>query len=161
MTGRDFRFDEALQSALAAIDVGPHCSCAEVTLKILADTLPLEDPAARFAAAGFGGGIGGSGGPCGAFAAGLIAMGIFVGERETPEGCIAETIESPAQTYYDAWLDNFGSIMCSDLSGFSNLRSQQDRDTFFSGGGPEKCTNNYIRFAAEQTMRLVALQLGG
>ncbi len=124
-------------------------------MEILADALRLDCPRARCAAAGFGGGIGGSGGPCGAFSAGLIAIGMFFGERLQPRGCIAEAVETVVQTYHDDWMEAFGSIMCSRLSGFPELRSDEARDAFFSSGGPETCTNRYIRSATEQTMRLL------
>ena len=82
-------------------------------------------------------------------------MGIFLGEREKPEGCIAETIEGVAQSYWDEWMGSNRSIMCSDLSGYPTLRSEEDRDAFFSGGGPEKCTEKYIKVATEMTLRLL------
>jgi uncharacterized membrane protein len=70
-----FDFDAILTEVLSAIDIGPHCSCAEITLAVLERSLPLSIPLARCAAAAFGGGVGGSGGPCGAFAAGGPRVG--------------------------------------------------------------------------------------
>lgn len=151
-----FDFDATLTEVLSAIDIGPHCSCAEITLAILERRLPLGGPLARCAAAAFGGGVGGSGGPCGAFAAGLVAMGLFIGERDKPAGCIAETVERPAQLYYDQWMAQFGSIRCPDLSGFPSLKTEEERDAFVAGGGPERCTGRYIKFAAQNTLRLLA-----
>jgi hypothetical protein len=87
-------------------------------------------------------------------------MSIFVAERDEPEGCIAETVERPAQLYYDQWVEQFGSIMCPDLSGFPSLRTDEEREAFFTGGGPERCTGRYIRFATENTMRVLTQDRG-
>jgi hypothetical protein len=157
----DFDFENALRKALDAIDIGPHCSCADITMEILRVNLPLRSPEARYAAAGFGGGVGGSGGPCGAFSAGLIAYAMAVGEREEPKGCIAELVEEGAQRYFDEWMGEFGSISCAQLSGYPSLRAEAVRDEFFNSGGVERCTDKYIRFAAQKILELVpSIELG-
>ncbi len=152
----DFDFERALKEALDVIDIGPHCSCADITMEILRVNLPLRWSTARYAAAGFGGGVGGSGGPCGAFSAGLIAYALAVGERDQPEGCIAELVEGGAQTYFDDWMARFASISCAQLSGYSSLRAEAVREEFFSSGGVERCTDNYIRFAVERILDLAS-----
>jgi hypothetical protein len=149
-----FDFERALKEALDTIDIGPHCSCADITMEILRVNLPLRWREARYAAAGFGGGVGGSGGPCGAFSAGLIAYSLAVGEREEPEGCIAELVEGGVQAYFDEWMARFASISCAQLSGYPDLRAEAVRDEFFNSGGVERCTGNYIRFAVEKILEL-------
>ena len=121
MSSPDFDFEEVLKRALERIDIGPHCSCADITMEVLRDHLDLRCPVVRHAASGFAGGVGGSGGPCGAFSAGLIALALAYAEKEQPEGCIAEPIEADVQAYWDAWIDTYGSIMCPDLSGYPSL----------------------------------------
>lgn len=154
MTGpRDFDFDQALADALRVIDIGPHCSCADITMELLRIHLPLPWSAARYAAAAFGGGVGGSGGPCGAFTAGLIALSLHAG-RDEPAGCVAEFVEEKAQRYYDAWVARQGSIMCADLTGYPSLRTNEAKDEFFAGGGVEKCTQERIRLAVETALQL-------
>ncbi len=150
---KHFDFDNALSDALPAIDIGPHCSCADITMELLRIHLPLRWGASRYAAAAFGGGVGGSGGPCGAFSAGLIALSLFAGQSEPP-GCIAELVEERAQEFYDAWVADQGSIMCCDLTGYPSMRTQEARDEFFAGGGVEECTQKRIRFAVETILAL-------
>jgi hypothetical protein len=152
----DFDFTSALKETLDAIDIGPHCSCADITMEILRVNLPLRWPTARYAAAGFGGGVGGSGGPCGAFSAGLIAYSLAVGERDEPEGCIAELVEGGAQAYFDEWVARFASISCAQLSGYPSLRAEAVRDEFFNSGGVQRCTDNYIRFAVEKVLEMAS-----
>jgi C_GCAxxG_C_C family probable redox protein len=156
MSDGSIDFDSALQEALDAIDIGPHCSCAEITMEILSAAIPLRTPALRCAAAGFGGGVAGNGSVCGAFAAGLIAFGMVVAERDKPQGCATELIEADVEAYYDQWMDAHHSIYCADLSGYPSLRDQQVKDEFFAGGGPERCTRSYIRFAVEKMLELIA-----
>lgn len=151
----EFVFDKALKEVLDVIDIGPHCSCADVTMELLRVNLPLPWPQARFAAAGFGGGVGGSAGPCGAFCAGIIALSLYAGRNE-PAGCVAEYVESAAQQFYDAWLLNHGSLMCADLTGYPSLRDKQVRDEFFSSGEADTCAQKRIRFAVEKVLELAA-----
>jgi C_GCAxxG_C_C family probable redox protein len=148
-----FDFDRALDDALADIDIGPHCSCADITMELLRVHLPLPWPASRYAGAGFGGGVGGSGGPCGAFCAGVIALSLYAG-REEPRGCVAESVETAAQRFHDDWLLDQGSLLCADLTGRPSLRSEEARDEFFSSGGVETCTQRRIRFAVERVLEL-------
>jgi len=151
----EFDFDKALKEVLGVIDVGPHCSCADITMELLRVNLPLPWPAARFAAAGFGGGIGGSGGPCGAFCAGIVALSLYAG-REEPPGCIAELVETAVRSFHDDWLIDQGSLLCADLTGYPSLRDEHVRDECFSSGALEKCTNQRIRFAVEKILGLAA-----
>lgn len=156
MSNNSIDFNAVLADTLAALDVGPHCSCAEITAEILSKALPLEGTSLRFVAAGFGGGIGGNGSLCGAFAAGLMAIGAARATQDGPEGCISELIIDDIQTYYDGWVEAHGSVRCADLSGYPLLRDDANRNEFQSSGGPERCTNNYIRFAVERTLDMVA-----
>jgi hypothetical protein len=151
----DFDFDAALAAALAAIDIGPHCSCAEVTAEILGRAVALRQTRLRCAAAGFGGGVMGNGSVCGAFAAGLIFIGAVIGERDATRGCISDVIGGDVQAYYDDWVQTLGSVYCADLTGHASLRDEKARDQFFAGGGPQRCTENYIRFAVERTLQAV------
>lgn len=155
MSDLGFDFDAALAETLAAVDIGPHCSCAEITAEILRRAIPLESPGLRFAAAGFGGGIGGSGSVCGAFAAGLIALGAAVGERDRPQGCVSEVIMADIQAYYDDWMERHGSICCADLTGFPSLRDETIRDQFYASGGPDECTDECMRFAVRLALEAV------
>lgn len=150
-----FEFDKALKEVLDVIDIGPHCSCADITMELLRVNLPLPWPGSRYAAAGFGGGIGGSAGPCGAFCAGIVALSLY-GGRDEPPGCVAESVETVAQQFYDDWLSHQGSYLCADLTGYPSLRDQQTRDEFFSSGGVEACTEKRIRFAVEKVLELAA-----
>jgi C_GCAxxG_C_C family probable redox protein len=156
MSSPDFDFEEALKRALERIDIGPHCSCADITMEILREHLALQGPAVRHAASGFGGGVGGSGGPCGAFSAGLIALALAYAQKAEPRGCIAEPIEADVQAYWDAWTHAYGSIMCPDLSGYPSLRDEAAREDFAQSGGPDRCTERYIRFAVETVVESAA-----
>jgi hypothetical protein len=152
----DFDFDKALKQALDAIDIGPHCSCADITMEVLRLSLPLRWRDARYATGAFGGGVAGSGGPCGAFVAGLVALAMAAGERDEPEGCISELVESAAQTYYDDWMEKFGTSSCAELSGYPSLRDHAVRDEFLATGGADRCTGNFIRFAVEKVLELTS-----
>jgi C_GCAxxG_C_C family probable redox protein len=154
--GIGFDFESGLKNALEGIDIGPHCSCADITMEILRMNLPLRWGGARHAAACFGGGVAGSGGPCGAFCAGLVALSLAFGERYKPEGCIAELVEASAQSYYDEWIARFGSTSCAELTGYPSLRGEAEREEFFTGGGAQRCTDTHIRFAVEKALQLAS-----
>ena len=154
-TADDFDFEEALKQTLEVIDIGPHCSCADITMELLRVHLPLKWSQCRYAAAGFGGGVGGSGGPCGAFAAGLIALSLLVAKDE-PAGCTTELVEEQAAAYYDAWIAERGSVLCSALTGYPSLREEATRDEFFNSGGVDRCTQQQIRFAVEKVLEIAS-----
>jgi C_GCAxxG_C_C family probable redox protein len=147
------------QAAVQRVIDGPgsvnHCSCAEVVMELLRERLGLSCRVATTAAAPFGGGVAGSGGPCGAFSAGLIALGIWMGENVRSEGCVSDAVGGASAAYFDLWTERFSSIMCATLTGFPQLRVEAVRDSFFSGGGPQKCTDNYMRFAVETVPELI------
>ncbi|GEM_PF-2180692 len=149
----DLGFEKALKEVLDRIDVGPHCSCADITMELLRVHLPLPWPQSRYAAAGFGGGVGGSAGPCGAFCAGIVALSLYAA-RDEPVGCAAEAVESAAQKFFDAWVEAQGSYVCGELTGYPSLRDHHVRDEFFASGGVEKCTKERIRFAVEKVLEL-------
>jgi len=150
-----FDFDEALKGTLDRIDVGPHCSCADITMELLRTHLPLRWSASRYAAAAFGGGVGGSGGPCGAFCAGLVALSLFAAKDE-PIGCTTEMVEEQAAAYYDAWMARHGSCLCADLTGYPSLRDESVREEFFNSGGVDRCTQERIRFAVEKALEIAS-----
>ncbi len=150
-----FDFEKALSETLKAIDIGPHCSCADITMELLRVHLPLPWTGARYAAAAFGGGVGGSGGPCGAFTAALVALSLLAGRGE-PAGCVAEHVEGQAQAFYDAWLERHGTFLCSELTGYPSLRSHEVQDEFFSSGKVDECTDQRIRFAVETALKLAS-----
>ena len=156
MKSKDFDFDVALDQALAAIDVGLHCSCAEIVAEVLRVAIPLESTAVRHAAAGFGGGVVGSGSLCGAFSAGLCALGLAHAERENPRGCITEPIAALVHCFHDEWKQEHGSLYCADLTGYPSMREESAREEFWAGSGPQKCTQVYMRFAVEKILDLVA-----
>jgi C_GCAxxG_C_C family probable redox protein len=149
----EFDFERAVQETLERIDIGPHCSCADITMEMLRVHLPLEWDGSRYAAAAFGGGVGGSGGPCGALCAGLIALSLLVGETK-PAGCATELVEDKARIFYDTWMAERGSPLCSDLTGFPALRDEESFNRFAETGGLDKCMQNQIRYAVESILKL-------
>jgi len=150
-----FDFDQSLSETLKAIDLGPHCSYADITMEMLRVHLPLPWSASRYAAAAFGGGVGGSGGPCGAFTAALVALSLLAG-RDEPAGCVAENVEKQAQAFYDAWMATHGTFLCSELTGYPSLRDHEVQDEFSAGGKVDECTQQRIQFAVETALRLAS-----
>jgi C_GCAxxG_C_C family probable redox protein len=161
MSDAGFDFDAAVLKANEALGTHPHCSCAEVTMEILATELGLPGTQAKYGAAGFGGGVAGSGGPCGAFSSGVIALGLYYGDKVQPGTCTSDLIAETIQEYYDAWLERLGSVMCADITGYPEMRAQEVRDEFFDGGGVERCTASCIKFAVEKALELAPGLLKG
>ena len=81
---------------------------------------------------------------------------MVLGEWEEAQGCVGETIASDIQAFYDDWMEKHGSVLCSDLTGFASMRDEQVRDEFLASGGQDRCTQNYIRYAVERTLQVVA-----
>jgi hypothetical protein len=85
----------------------------------------------------------------------VVALSLYAG-RNDPPGCIAESVETAAQKFYDDWLLSQDSLLCADLTGCPSLRDARVREEFFASGGVETCTEKRIRFAVEKALELAA-----
>ncbi len=102
-------------------------NCAQAILAALAPRLNLEEETALKAAAAFGGGIGRTGGNCGAVSGALIAIGLRYGAVDIDDQ------DSKTATYENAkqFLEQFKALhktmVCRELTGydFSNPEELQ------------------------------------
>lgn len=88
-------------------------NCAQAVVSALCDNYGIEQTELVLAAAGFGGGMGSTEGPCGALMGAVIIAGIITGGRRT-------TLASKELT--KKFEEKCGAVKCRDLKGLDTGR---------------------------------------
>lgn len=97
-------------------------NCAEAVVLAVGQNLGLASPLIPRIATPFGGGIGRSGGTCGALVGAVLAVGLLKG-RDSAEGDKGQAYNL-AQHLYSAFQEEMGSTLCRDLTGL-DLRTPE------------------------------------
>jgi C_GCAxxG_C_C family probable redox protein len=103
------------EKAIGYFDAGYNC--AESTLRALAEHWGLDDDGVPCAAVCFGGGIGRSGGVCGALTGSLMAAGLKCGPRDPADGSAKERAYTLAAVTCGSFLREMGALDCRDITG--------------------------------------------
>lgn len=104
------------------------------------------------AATGFGGGIGARGSMCGVISGSVIVIGLKHGRGKEDEMGAAMNAYLRCSDLLDWFKEEFGSTMCSDLTGGVDFRDPEQLAEFY-GSGHEKC----IEMASRTSARLADL----
>ncbi|OIN99445.1 MAG: hypothetical protein AUJ49_11115 [Desulfovibrionaceae bacterium CG1_02_65_16] len=90
--------------------------CAESVLAAVARGLGVRSPLIPRMATGFCSGLSRTCGPCGAFSAGVMALGLALG-RDSGRDDLNETF-GPVQEFREYFLERFGSLECRAIAGY-------------------------------------------
>lgn len=101
--------------ARACWAAGRPLLCAESVLCGVAAALGVRSPLVPRLATGFCSGLSRTQGPCGAFSAGVMALGMALG-RDSGQDDLDGTF-GPAQEFRDFFEERFGSISCREITG--------------------------------------------
>jgi len=126
--------------------------CAESVLLAVAQGLGVRSPLVPRLATGFCSGLSRTCGPCGAFSAGVMALGMVFG-RGSGADDLDETF-GPVQEYREFFLERFGTLDCRALTG-QDLGSAEGLAAYRAAGlkvalcAPllEECAAQVIRIA--------------
>ena len=123
------------KSQHAAERLKAGCNCAQSVLGEFADALGLDLDLADRVACGFGGGMGGTGGACGAVTGGVMTIGLVICDAESGENPSMEKIDATVQAFVRQFEAEHGSTLCRDLLGCDvsspeGLAEAQERGLF-------------------------------
>jgi C_GCAxxG_C_C family probable redox protein len=139
---------ERSEAALAYFREGSGFNCAQSVAASFAPQSGLEREALLKAAAAFGGGIGRSGGICGALGGAMIVVGLRCGMTDIEDQDSKKETYRKAQAVLARFKEKHGTLQCRELLGHdvgTEEGLQQIRDAKM---GATHCTG-YIRDAVK------------
>lgn len=132
--------------------------CAEAVLLGVSQGLGVASPLIPRLATGFCSGLSRSCGPCGAFMAGVMALGLVLG-RDSGQDDLDETY-GPAQEYREYFLERFGSLSCREITGH-DLGSPEGLLAYRQEGLKHALCGPLLEAAAAQVVRILAERVPG
>ena len=141
--------------ARSCMDGGQPLLCAESVLLAVAEGLGVTSPLIPRLATGFCSGISRTCGPCGAFSAGVMALGLALG-RDSGRDDLDDTY-GPAQEYREFFLTRFGSLSCRELTGF-DLGAPEGLLAYRAQGAKQTVCLPILEEASAQVIRILAEQ---
>jgi C_GCAxxG_C_C family probable redox protein len=122
----------ARAEALYLNDAHPY-GCAEATFMTLKGMYGLADPADPAAAIALNGGIGYSGGPCGAITGAALAVGMLAEQRIEQHDRAKLVARELVHGTMDAFSEAHGTVSCRELIGY-DLRAPGQHQAFVASG---------------------------
>lgn len=113
-------------------DAHPY-GCAETTFMTLKGVYGLDDPTDPAAAIALNGGIGYSGGPCGAITGAALAVGILAEQRIEEHDRAKLVARELVHGTMEAFGEAHGTVNCKELIGY-DLRAPGQHETFVESG---------------------------
>ncbi len=147
----DLTSAEALREAALAqadayyLDDAHPYGCAETTFMTLKGVYGLDDPADPAAAIALNGGIGYSGGPCGAVTGAALAVGLLAERRIADHKKAKLVARELVHGTMEAFSREHGAIDCRQLIGY-DLRAPGEHDAFIESGLWREACAGQIRF---------------
>ncbi|MBN1966106.1 MAG: C_GCAxxG_C_C family protein [Anaerolineae bacterium] len=143
---------EQIEQAVARskeLFASPLC-CSESVLKAIAEARGVDSALIPRLATGFCGGIGRTGGPCGALTGAIMGLGLIAGRDtgEEPRGAFDATVQELIAGFEAA----FGAINCLDLTGCS-LLTDEGRAAFHAQNQHDRCAD-YVGEATRLALTL-------
>lgn len=130
---RSLRASAVAQADAYYIDDAHPYGCAETTFMTLKGVYGLDDPTDPSAAVALNGGLGYSGGACGAITGAALAVGMLA-ERRIPDHGRAKTVARElVHGTMEAFRAEHGAIDCRELIGY-DLRAPGQHQAFVDSG---------------------------
>lgn len=111
--------------------------CSQVVLKSFADRLGIDGEEAYKIAACFGGGMGVTGGTCGAIVGAMMAIGIKYGQYDFEHMEQKDIMRDKRSQFFEKIKDKYPSVLCKDVLGYdltnpADLSVILEKGLFFS-----------------------------
>lgn len=88
-------------------------NCAQAVACAFVDLLDIDENTLRSLTTGFGGGMGGNDGTCGALSGALVVLSLFMSSQKKSK----EEISASAKELFDTFVHHDGSSVCKELKG--------------------------------------------
>ena len=131
-------------------------NCSQAVLAAFADKAGLDDPTALKLASGFGGGIGCSGGTCGALTGAVMALGLCCGTADPSDKTAKVEVYRKVRRLTEEYKLRTGSTICRELMGFDMSTPQGDEMSKMPGAF-DRC-DDFVRIAAEILEEMLNMQ---
>ena len=92
-------------------------SCSQAVLSARCERYGLDQKTALTIAAGFGGGMGRTGGTCGAVTAAIAIIGLHTGSTKAKNNAAKENTYKTVREFIAEFNEEFGSVECKELLG--------------------------------------------
>jgi len=137
---------------------GSGFNCAEAVLTVLCERMEKLGRSCGRAvpsvATGFGGGIGRSGGTCGALSGVAMAVGLMVWRRRADDLGRKYRVYDLVSRMIGEFEKEFGSSSCRDLIGI-DLRVEEERFRFRSQKVQDKVCSKFVKWCVNHGARLM------
>ncbi|MCL2478040.1 MAG: C-GCAxxG-C-C family protein [Treponema sp.] len=97
---------------------GRGFNCAQAVLTSHCEEFGLPDDIAKKVSCGFGGGLGHTGGMCGAVSGAIMLIGLKYGKYKEADNQAKDKTYEMVQKFREKFIKEFGSINCTDLTKF-------------------------------------------
>lgn len=141
------------ESAVARFKEG--FACSQAILEAFAPALGLERTLALKVAAGFGGGMGRTGGTCGAVTGAILVLGLRFGTTDLSDRTARETTYAKVAEFIREFEARHRTVVCRELLGCDIGTPQGLAEAREKGLFTTQCPH-YVRDAAELLERWVA-----
>jgi C_GCAxxG_C_C family probable redox protein len=156
VTGLERGFADEADKAVMLFSSG--FNCAEAVLTVLCQRMEKLGRSCRRSvpsvATGFGGGIGRSGGTCGALSGAVMAVGLMVGHRRADDLGRKYMVYDLVSGMIGEFEREFGSSSCRDLTGAA-LRIEEERLRFRSQKVLDKVCSKFVKWCVNYGVRLI------
>ena len=124
-----------------------HLNCAQAVAGAFAETVGLDETAALKATSGFGGGMGRSGGTCGALTGAILILGYRHGTVDPANKAAKLQCYEKVQQLIKEFKHRAGAVDCRDLLGF-DMSTADGQQAAKQPGAFDRC-DDFVRIAAE------------
>ncbi len=122
-------------------------NCSQAVLAAFADRLDLDEPTALKVASGFGGGIGCSGGTCGALTGAVMVMGMRYGTADSSDKTTKLECYRKVRQLTEEYKLRTGSTICRELMGF-DMSTTEGQQLSKAPGAFDRC-DDFVQIAVE------------
>jgi C_GCAxxG_C_C family probable redox protein len=123
-------------------------NCSQSVFSAFAPQLGLEAEIAHKIAAPFGGGMGRTGGTCGAVTGALMALGLANGLIDPTDPSTKENVYAQTRQFFQRFQARHGALACRDLLGFDISTPEGQKAARQAGVFTARCPE-FVRSAAE------------
>jgi C_GCAxxG_C_C family probable redox protein len=122
-------------------------NCSQAVLAAFADAVKIDEATALKVASGFGGGIGCTGGTCGALTGAVMVMGLRYGTAHAADKTSKLELYRKVRLLTEEYKLRAGSTICRDLVGF-DMSTPQGQLAAKAPHAFDRC-DDFVRMAAE------------
>lgn len=144
---------DRVQKALQLFNDGFNCS--QAILAAFTNSTGLEEETALKVAAGFGGGIGQTGGACGALTGAVMVIGLHYGTGDCTDKTTKLEVYRKVRRLSEEYKFRAGSTICRDLLGF-DMSTPEGQRMAKAPGAFDRC-DDFVRIAAEILVEMLKL----